>query len=164
MAGVLAVGLFAKESVAVIVPLALVTVERPRLWWAAAAVPGVAAYLAWRLLTGSDDSSGLGHLDPDHIRHSIEIIPDYFRFNVAAEVVASFGLLWALALYALLTRRLSADLRRQYIWVVLVFAMAVLLATGPGRTLFLAFPVIIPSAVVGIRHIAGRSDPTRPTP
>jgi hypothetical protein len=164
MAGVLGVGLFAKEAVAVIVPLALVTVERRRLWWAAAAVPGAAAYLAWRLLTGDDDSSGLGHLDPDHIRHSIEIIPDYFRFNVAAEVLASFGLLWALALYALATGRLSAELRRQYLWVVAVVAMAVLLATGLGRTLFLAFPVIIPSAVVGIRHIAGRSDSTPTAP
>jgi len=164
MAAVLAVGLFAKESVVVIVPLALVTVDRRRLWLAGVAILALVPYLVWRLLFGADESAGLGHLDPDHIRRAIEIIPNYFRFNVVAEVVAAFGLLWVLALYALVTGRLSGEMRRQYLWVIAVVGMGVFLATGLGRTLFLTFPVIIPSAVVGVRSLVGRTDPSQAGP
>jgi hypothetical protein len=158
---VLLLGLFAKESVAVIAPLAAVSVDRQRLRWIGVSVGAAVPFVAWRLLSGDEDSTGLGHLDPDHIRHAIEIIPDYFRFNIAAEVVATFGLLWALAAYAFFTGRLPAEMRRQYLWVVAVAAMAVFLASGLGRTIFLAFPVIIPSAVIGIRHLVGSSDSPR---
>jgi hypothetical protein len=157
---VMTVGLFAKESVGFILPLALVTVPRRRLWWLAAALPGIAIYMTWRWLAVPQGSGDAGHLDPDMVRKAIDVIPSYLRINRVAELVSSFGLLWVPAVYALVTGRLSGEMRRQYLWVVALLAVAVFLATGLGRTLFLAFPVIIPSAVIGIRHILRRPEPT----
>ena len=150
---VLAVGLFAKETTGFLLPLALVTVERRRLWWLAAALPGIALFLAWRWFVVPEGSGNLGNLDPERIREAIGGLSQLLRVNRAAEVVSSFGLLWIPALYALVSGKLPARMRWQYLWVALVLVAPILLGTNLGRVWFLAFPVIIPSAVIGIRHI-----------
>lgn len=150
---VVGVGLFAKETTGFLIPLALVTVERGRLWWLAAAVPGVAVYLAWRWGVVSDGSENLGNVDPERIRGAIEGIPRLLRFNKVADYASSFGLLWAPALYALASGKLPVQIRRQYLWVALVLVAPIVLGTNLGRVAFLAFPAVIPSAVIGIRHI-----------
>lgn len=150
---VLAVGLYAKETAVFLVPLALVTVDRKRLWWLAAALPGIAVYVAWRWFVVPEGSGNLGNLDPERVRAAIGGLSGYLSFNRAAEFVSSFGLLWIPALYALAAGKLPARMRRQYLWVALVLAAPILLGTNVGRVWFLAFPVVIPSAVIGVRHI-----------
>lgn len=155
-AGVLAIGIFAKESVGIIVPFALITVTQHRILWSVVSILVVLPYILWMFLLGENEFVNLGHLDPSHIQNSIKIIPEYLRLNIAIEVMATFGILWLFAFYALVTGKLSNEMRRQYIWVLAIFGMAMVLGTGLGRTLFLTFPVIIPSSVIGIRYLIGK--------
>ena len=147
------VGLFAKETTVLLLPLALVTIERRRRWWLAVALSWLAVYLAWRSFVVLEGSGNLGHFDPERIRGAIGGLPSHLTFSSAVSLVSSFGLLWIPALYALVSGKLTAQMRRQYLWVAMVLAAPFLLGTSLGRVLFLTFPVVIPSAVIGIRHI-----------
>jgi hypothetical protein len=151
------VGLFAKESVAFILPLALLAVSERRLSWISAALPGMVVYLGWRVWGVQSGSGDLGHLDPGHLKSALNGIPDYLRFSIFMDLFASFGLLWIPASYALLTGRLTRELQRQYLWIAMLFLVALLVGTGFGRTVFLAFPVVIPGALIGIRAFLART-------
>ena len=146
------VGLFAKESVALILPLALLAVSERRLSWIGAALPGMVVYLGWRAWGVQSGSGDLGHLDPEHLKSALNSIPAYLRFSKFMDLFASFGLLWVPAFYAMLTGRLTRELQRQYLWIAMLFLVALLVGTGFGRTVFLAFPVVIPGALIGIRE------------
>ena len=102
------------------------------------------------VLEGDDDA---GHLEPDYLRTVLDDLAGYLRVNKVIDFVSSFNLLWIPAFYALSTNRLIGDMRRQYWWVALVLLVAVAFGTGLGRTLFLAFQVVIPSAVLGITSL-----------
>ena len=146
-------GLFAKETAILLVPLALLA--RPSLWrwWILAALPGVGLYLLWRVVNTTSGNPDLGHLDPDHLLGALKSIPSFLRFNYMMDLFFAFGLLWVPALYALFTRRLPTLLSRSYWWVLLLLVIALLLGVGFGRTLFLAFPIVIPSALIGLRRL-----------
>ena len=118
-----------------------------------AALPGVAVYLAWRSWGVNTGTGDVGHLDPDHLRGALNAIPNYLRFNIFADLFSSFGLLWIPAFYALFKAKLAPELRRQYLMIALLFLVALLVGTGFGRTVFLAFPVVIPGALIGIRAL-----------
>ena len=147
------VGLFAKESMALVIPLAILAVPERRLWWIGAALPGLVVYLAWRAWGIQSGTGDVGHLDPEHLKNSLSGMRHYLRFNVFMDLVASFGLLWIPAFFALLSGRLTRELKRQYIWIAMLFLLALLIGTGFGRTVFLAFPVVIPGALIGIREL-----------
>lgn len=159
----LLVGLFAKETVGIIIPLALVSV--PRRWrsWLIWAVPGLGAYLAFRAWSLSQGTGDLGEFEPDELLSVIGSFKYLIRFNVAAELVGAFGLLWVPALYALFTGRLPNMLRRQSIILGLLLIIALALGVSVGRTIFMAFPVIIPAALFGIRAFL-RVESTSPHP
>ena len=151
------VGLFAKESVAFILPLALLAVSERRLSWIGAALPGLVVYLGWRAWTVQSGSGDLGHLEPEHLKSALTGIPNYLRFSIFMDLFASFGLLWIPTFYALHSGRLTRELQRQYLWIAMLFLVALLVGTGFGRTVFLAFPVVIPGALIGIREFWTRT-------
>ncbi|MDP6511684.1 MAG: hypothetical protein QF878_00645 [SAR202 cluster bacterium] len=147
----LLLGLFAKETAGIILPLALVTYPRRWFAWFAWAVPGLAIYMVFRAYSISTGEGDLGHFDPEHLKGAIQSFTGLFRFNQGAELVGAFGLLWIAAGYAALKGKLSSLYRRQLLIVALLLLIALGFVVSLGRTVYMAFPVVIPVALLGIR-------------
>ena len=75
-----------------------------------------------------------------------------FTPNGFVDIVSSFNLFWIPAVFAAFRLPYPSILRR-WLWIIaLLMAMILLLGGNYGRILFMAFPVVIPLALVGIRH------------
>jgi len=147
----LLIGLFAKETAGIILPLALVTYPRRWFVWSAWAAPGLAIYMVFRAYSISTGEGDLGHFDPEHLKGAMQSFTGLFRFNQAAELFGAFGFLWIAAGYALIKGHLPSLHQRQLLIVGLLLLIALGFVVSLGRTVYMAFPVVIPAALFGIR-------------
>jgi hypothetical protein len=87
----------------------------------------------------------------------IQQLHDMLTPNGIIYIVSSFNLLWIPAAVAAFQLPYPSILRR-WLWLVsLIIAMIIFLNGSYGRSLFLTFPVIIPLALIGIRHWVSQS-------
>jgi hypothetical protein len=181
LAAAVLVGMFVKETSALLLVFALCfhPAWRTRIAQALACLPGLAAYVVVRLWvwpTSEGYSYSVGKV--------WGAIPDLFAARPLFEIAATFGPLWILAaigVRAAFARRgdsgapASPAVPARLLWFVAA-VVALMLANGGaerwvgavqrggaagassfGRTLFLAFPVVIPYALVGLRLIRARA-------
>ena len=152
-----AVGMFAKETLVLLLPLTVLapTSWRERARLLAATVPGLAAYLAFRFWISPDPAESYSRLS-DLASHPS--MPLGWVASVGTsparlvDLLASFGLLWVPAIAALRRRDTPAVLRRWALLVPILLALIVLAYWNLGRVLFYAFPVVIPLAVLGLER------------
>lgn len=162
VAGVLVatlVGLFAKETMMLLVP-AILLLPAPRgrrLALLGAMLPGLAAYgvFRWGVYAG-------GYGQPDDPVSSFRSLVEHFRSGpylawIVWDGGTAFGLLWPLVLagVAELRRERDAVLARLAWLVPAVLVVPFLIGSNVGRIWFYAFPVVIPLAIVGLRRFTG---------
>lgn len=176
LAATVLVGAFAKESVFLLVLPALLIPDswRDRLRLAASTLPGLAAYfIAWR--ANQTISGGLPLYVAWHATHPTaggRFLIDFLSApNKWVDLFASFNLLWIPAIAALRAGDVPAPVRRSALFVPMLVALIFLARLNFGRILFLAFPIVLPLAVAGIRRwidgtipSATQTDPSRGLP
>jgi hypothetical protein len=157
LALVCVVGMFAKETTALLVPLVLLApwpwAERARLL--AATAPGVLAYAAVRFWLAPDPAEGGGTLAivAAHPELSLEWVTSVVTSPARLlDLAASFGLLWLPAVAALRSSATPPILRRWF-WIVPLLLLLIAVAFwNLGRVLFHAFPVVVPLAAIGLER------------
>jgi hypothetical protein len=151
------VGMFAKETTALALPAVLVLALpwRRRLRLAAALLPGLVAYawVRWVVLPGgygfpSDAATSLSNL-AERLGSGPYLLWILFDGGTA------FGLLWVFALLGArdLGATPAAPLARWRWLVPAVLAVPFLIGSNIGRIWFVAFPFVIPMAVLGLRRL-----------
>lgn len=151
-----AIGMYAKELMILVVFFILLT----KLSWRERAVlllslvPGMLAYLGLRKVMAPSVS------DPYASGQFPFATADYLAKiahpNTLAQLFMSFSFLWVPVIYAVARCRVPEDLRRWF-WFYPV-ALLGLIANGAynfGRSSFIAFPAIIPLAVIGLSQWMG---------
>ncbi len=81
------------------------------------------------------------------------------HFNNFLDLFSSFGLLWLPAIFALKYQKLPQELYRYSLLIPFLLGIIVFFGLNLGRALFMAFPVIIPLALFGIRYFLLCRDP-----
>ncbi|HET7456034.1 MAG TPA: hypothetical protein VFJ74_00155 [Gemmatimonadaceae bacterium] len=169
-----ALGIFAKESVQVVVPLALVAAvpRRDRVRAAAALLPGLVAYYAVRLgdaavaPAAALQAAAFGYFSPSDAgasatvasiaRQHLDFAIGVLRPNRLVDLVlGSFGLLWIPAVRGWRAAGVPATLRRWAIFPALQLLLILWYGAGLGRVLFAAAPVVIAFALFGLRDWLG---------
>lgn len=144
------VGVLAKELVMLAIPLILLSLLawRRKAWMLLAAVPGVVLYVVVRLSLAPSplDSYATGQI--------LSYVDDQLRAlatpNGLINLFLSFGLAWIPAIYALTVSKSPALLKR-WSWLIVIVLVGVVLGSGNlDRSLFSAFPVVIPLAALGL--------------
>lgn len=154
-----ALGMLVKETLlllAILIPLApMARGTRARLL--AALLPGLAVSIGLRLALGNGSASE--HFAWGLWRDPAEVLAqDFARLLSPAafkEVVFSFGVFWLLAAYGI--RRIpAAHVLRRWAWLPVIAALGIVwLESDIGRLLFMAFPVVLPLALVGLAAALG---------
>ena len=158
---VTAIGMWAKETTVLLLPLALLSGHdrRTRLRLALATLPGAAVYCVVRFGLAPDpggesyNTAADVAIDPilplAYLAHIVR------NPNALLDLLSSFGLLWIPAGLALTSAEAPVPLRRWSAFVPVLGALILLLRGNLGRILFLAFPVIIPLAVLTVERWLG---------
>lgn len=152
LAVVFLVGVLVKETILLLVPLAFLLPERPtwRNWLVF--LPGLAALVLMRVVTGVDVAAWVHPSRLDRIPKTVALWTSVG--GLRGLFVSSFGLLWLLAGYGFTRKECPAILRR-WCWIFLpMLALMFWLSTDLGRLLFLSFPVVLPLALVGLDGLA----------
>lgn len=169
LAAAFAVGIYAKESVLLALPLVVLApfTWRARAALLAATAPGVLLYLAVRFvwLPAPGDylpAAAAGARGAE--RAWAFVVSVFTRPNRLIDLLSSFGLLWVPAV-ASYSRGEGPPLLRRWALFVPLLALAILyLGLNLGRILFLAFPIVIPFALLGLRYWWRADDPGGRTP
>jgi hypothetical protein len=147
------IGVFTKETTLLLWPLLWLAdhlAMRQKLLWSALLVPGTLAYLTWRFIL-NPDSGGTSFFSIEEARNFAEQLRGVVTPNGFIDIVSSFNLFWIPAAITVFFLPYPSILRR-WLWLTaLLVAMIALLGGNYGRILFLAFPVVIPLALVGIQ-------------
>lgn len=154
LCAVVCVGMFAKETLVLSVPLVLLLVrERAQAWrlcaWCA---PGMLAYAIFRLQLPTE----LGYrYDPATLLAHFRRLGSPARLAwLAIDLVQVYGALWILAALGWRALRQPAHPLARGVWILpIVFALPLVLGTNFGRIWFLSFPVVIPMALLGLRRV-----------
>ena len=162
LAVVMTVGMFVKETTALALVL-IVLLDHP---WAvrarqlAVGLPGVLGYVVFRLLTPTDQGYAYS---VGRIVEAVRTLGSAHGLVLAvAQGVLTFGPLWLLAAIGWRARAL---LPRRTAWLVpLVLVVPYLIGSNLARVWFLAFPVVIPFAVVGVDALLSRANGHEPAP
>lgn len=148
-------GMITKELVALSVPLILLSLHPPRRkrLLVLAALPGVAAYVVVRLASPAP-------LDAYVSGEILQYVESQLRFvgtpNGLINLFTAFGLAWFPAIYVLATGRAPRLLKR-WSWLLPLVTVGVLVGAGNlGRSMFTAFPVVMPLAALGLTQWARR--------
>jgi hypothetical protein len=147
-----AIGVFAKETTFALVFAALLApIERGRkLLMVSALIPAAASYALIRYIIPVSPGGGLfeqwyGHTPLAYMRSLF--VPDR-----ALDLLSSFGFLWVFAILALVEGEVPKALRRWSWFIVVILGTMIMTEPNLGRELVLAFPVVIPLALFGIRR------------
>lgn len=173
LAALFAVGIFVKESLQVVIPLAIVAAIpwRDRGWAFVAVLPGLVAYYAMRLgdpLTEPGEAltaALFGYFAPggglrppgglsvgDYMRSHAEFAAGILRPNRLVDLVlGSFGLLWIPAIRGWVSSDVPPTLRRWALFVPLQLLLILHYGAGLGRVLFATAPVVLAFAMYGFR-------------
>ena len=162
------VGMFARETTAyVLVPiLSLAGPPRTRIRNALLCLPGIAAYLLFRLVL-RPTSAGWNYGLADTIENLRATFSSARRLAwIATDGSLAFGLLWILAFvgwWSLLRRRQwRHPLFRLSFLVPFAIVIPNLVYANIGRLFTLAFPAVIPLALLPIRQALGGAPPEAP--
>jgi hypothetical protein len=142
-----AAGIFAKETLLLIVPALLFSQMKGKVKTLFFLSPVIIFYFFFRFLS-------YGNINDLYFNFNVIALLDCFmsrvsRVSMLIDTFSSFGFLWLFMLYALFSGKAPLLLRR-WLWLL---AVIFLFSGGYGRILFLAFPVIIPLSLLGIRHL-----------
>ena len=155
LAAAVALGVFAKESTFLLaVPVLLLPeLHRDRLRLLLCMVPAVVAYVvAWRSHNLAGGLPGYVALHAAHPELGARFTLEFLRSpRKWIDLFTSFGLLWLPAIAALRSSSVPAGLRRGSWFVPVLLALIFFNQLNFGRILFLAFPFVIPLAVLGLR-------------
>lgn len=152
-----AVGMLAKESMIFVLPLVLLATQswRTRGILLLAAAPGILLYLGVRFLwfpVGGDylpaAASGVRGVERA-LRFVASVVT---RPNRLIDLFSSFGLLWIPAVHAYARGDGTPQLRRWALFVPLLALAILYFGLNLGRILFLAFPIVLPFAMLGLRR------------
>jgi hypothetical protein len=151
------VGVFAKETTLIVVPLALIFFWSGSLWRTSVLVPGLLAYLGFRFGLQIDPSENYFNFSGGLFSTLSTQLRFVASLNGALEFGSSFGFLWLPAIFGFFRAQMPRWFRS---WTVLLLTasvlMAMLLVGGQypgGRAIFTAFPVVIPCALWGMRRV-----------
>lgn len=149
---VLVAGAVTKETTFILVPLALLLPERPKIRELALIVlPGLTVLLALRFVLGAP---WLSWVEPARVGRVSVTIGRWFTPSGLHSAAGAFGLLWV---PAVIGYRNASPLLRRWTWVLVpMLVLMFWLGTNLGRLLFLAFPAVIPLALVGMRRLEAR--------
>jgi hypothetical protein len=156
LAVTLLVGAFAKETVFLLaVPVVLASCAwRERVRMTVAFVPAAVIYGTFRILLAyAYRRPGLGL---EFTWEPLELIESLFRFNRFVDLASSFSSLWILAFVGLGSSGTPAEPKRAIWFAAVIFALILVSGSNLGRIMVLAFPVIIPLTLFGLRSLAMR--------
>jgi hypothetical protein len=151
-----ALGMCAKELMVLVVPFILLTKLswRERVGLFLSLVPGAIAYLGLRMVITPSipDPYGSGRF----LLTTVDYLVEVARLNTLVQLFLAFSLLWVPAMYAVARCSVPADLRR-WLWFYPLVLVGLIVngACNFGRSSFIAFPVIIPLAVIGLSQWIG---------
>lgn len=155
-------GVFAKETTFVVLPMAMIFYWSRGLWRASLLVPGVVAYFWFRFGLQPDPKESYFNLSDGWLSNLVEQLRFVTRLNGALEFGSSFNLVWLAAIYGFFRSRMSKWFR---MWALGLVACSILMAfvlVGPqypgGRAIFMAFPVVIPYSLLGVRRVLTQSE------
>jgi hypothetical protein len=153
------VGVFAKETTLFLWPLLWLAdhiAMRQKLILSALLIPGTFAYLIWRFVLDLDPA-GTSYFDIHKARDFLSQLHGMLTPSGFLDISSSFNLFWIPAAFSVFYLPYPSILKRWLWFVLLIMMMMLLLGGSYGRILFLAFPVIIPLAVIGIQYwVTGR--------
>jgi hypothetical protein len=148
------IGVFTKETTLLLWPLLWLADHvgvRQKLLLSARLIPGTLAFLIFRFVL-YPESGGSSFFSLEETSNFVEQLRGMFTPNGFVDIASSFNLFWIPAAFAVFHPPYPSILRR-WLWLIaLLMAMILLLGGNYGRILFLAFPVVIPLALVSIRH------------
>lgn len=147
------IGVFAKETTLLLWPflwLADHLTTSRKLLFSIILVPGTMAFLIFRFVLNPDPGGSFFSIE--NASHYVDQLRAMATPNGSIDLISSFGLIWFPACFSVFRLSYPSILRR-WLWVVpLLVFMIVFLEGNFGRILFLAFPVIIPLALVGLEN------------
>ncbi len=152
-----AVGMLAKESIVLVLPLALLAVEswRTRAIFLLAAAPGILLYLGARFVwfPAPGDYLPAAASGAHGLERALRFVASVFtRPNRLIDLFSSFGLLWVPAVHAYARGDGTPALRRWALFVPMLALTILYFGLNLGRILFLAFPIVLPFAMLGLRR------------
>ncbi len=148
-------GLFAKESVLLVIPAILLSGIPCKSKMLFAAIPAITLYSFFR--------AGSVPYEPFVAMNIFSTIQYQFsdnllHFNKLLDLFSSFGLLWLPVLLAWTGRKLPWPLER-WKWLILIMLLITLFfGLNLGRALFMVFPIVIPLALFGLRDLFPKGD------
>jgi hypothetical protein len=150
----MSIGVFTKETTLLLWPLLWLADHmdtRKKLFFSALLIPGTLAFLIFRFVL-YPDPEGASFFNIELAGGFVDQLRRMITPNGFVDIVSSFNLFWIPAAFAAICLPYPSILQR-WLWLIaLLMAMILLLSGNYGRILFMAFPVVIPLALVGIRH------------
>ena len=152
-----AIGMWAKETTVLLLPLALLSGHdrRTRFFVALATLPGIAIYCFVRFSLAPDPAESyfnaavVAEQPTLPLSYLVHIVSEP---NAFLDLLSSFGLLLLPAGIACFSAETPSALRRWSALVPLLFGLILFLQGNLGRILFLAFPIVIPLAVITLQR------------
>lgn len=163
------VGMFVRETTvfAVLLVLVVPAPRSARLRQLACFVPGMAGYLLFRFVL-SPTSVGYGYTVDRIQRHLAGLTSPSGFTGAVRELVLTFGAMGLLLLVGVVGNRTARALPPRLVWLIPVaLVIPFVIASNLARVWFLAFPAVIPLAVLGLRTVlssAGFADPAAERP
>ncbi|MBN1097653.1 hypothetical protein JKP76_17420 [Blastococcus sp. TML/C7B] len=164
------VGMFVRETTvfAALLVLVLPATWPDRVRQLACFAPGVLGYLLLRFVVAPTDVGYRYNLDRFD-RQVADVLGWSGLPYTLRELALVFGAAGPLFVLGLLRNRRTGELPRRLVWLVpAALVIPFLIASNLGRIWFLAFPAVIPLAVLGLRALLGdddaAADAERPAP
>ncbi len=142
------IGLLSKESVFLALFLLIFSNTKLKLKTLYFILPSLVVYLSVRHALVKSES----FLEMDYISTAKYQLYALTHFNKLLDLFSSFGLLWIPAIFALKYQKLPQELYRYSLLIPFLLAIILFFGLNLGRALFMAFPVVIPLALFGLRY------------
>jgi len=147
------IGLFAKDAVVLLIPVAMLVHKRRSLAYIASSLPGLAIYCLFRFVWFSG-GEGLTYTASSMLRN---LYVSVFNPSVMQMVfiVQSFTILWILAPIGFHSQSAKPFVRRASPVLALICIGGGVMGGLGDRLLFYGFPVMIPLSLWGLRKVLG---------
>jgi hypothetical protein len=153
-------GIFTKETTLLLWPLLWLADHigaRQKLVLSTLLVPGTLAFLSFRFILYPDPIAS-SFFNIERVGNFLEQLRRMVTPNGLVDIVSSFSLFWIPAGFAVFRLSYPSILGR-WLWLIaLLLAIILVLGVNYGRILFMAFPVVIPLALLGIGYWIGVMD------